>query len=469
MSDLLKQAIADAKAIREAAIENAKATLAESFAPQIKSMIKTRLMEVDDLNEYDEDEVTAEGMSTEHDEEDQHDVNEVNLDSIMEELEGEMETNEGSYGKKKGMMHEEDEEMMEEEDMEESYARYDEDIDILESILEELNEDLMTEDMSDPLDSALEDLQQEIAQLGVYTERPLGKSRSNESYNPYLDEDYDVNENYYLFEEDEPEMDDMVEPMEGEEGMEMPGDPLAGLTEDDVQEMSKGELRDLVLNLMHGGTGEEMPIEDMDGEMEGVPSEEEIKEAVEAVLDEMDFNSYTQLEESVLGPIGRRQPERRYSKPAPQRSQHSGRQLSEGTKETTILRKKLQESYNTVQNLQDTLNEVALINSKLLYTGKLFRTYNSLTENQKVTILEYFDRVDSEEDIKKLYNKFTTVLNRKQSAGTLTEGKKSAAPTRTRLTESTASRTAGPSTKPGQKIVEDSVITRWQELAGIIK
>lgn len=450
MNDLLKQAIADAKAIREAAIENAKATLAESFAPQIKNMIKTRLMEVDDLNEYD-DEDTVEGMSTEHDK--QEELEEVNLDSIMEELEGEMQSHKEGYGKKEKMEEEHD---MDEDIQEEAYRRYDEDVDILEGILEELNEDLLSEDMSDPLDIALENLQKEISQM----------AESNESY---LDEDYDMNENYYLFEEDEPEMDDMVEPTEGEEGMEMEGDPLAGLTEEEVHEMSKGDLRDLVLKLMHGGMEDEMPVEDIDGEMGDVPTEDEIKEAVEAVLDEMDFNSYRQLEESVLGPVRSRQPERRYSQPAPKGSQHSGRQLSEGTKETTVLRRKLQESYDTVQNLQNTLNEVALINSKLLYTGKLFRTYNSLTENQKVTILEYFDRVDSEEDVKKLYSKFTTVLNRKQNSTSLTEGKKTVTPTRTRLTESTASRTTGPSTKPGQKIVEDSVITRWQELAGIIK
>ena len=39
MSDLLKEAIADAKAVRETALENAKIALQEAFAPQLKSML----------------------------------------------------------------------------------------------------------------------------------------------------------------------------------------------------------------------------------------------------------------------------------------------------------------------------------------------------------------------------------------------------------------------------------------------
>lgn len=437
MSDLLQQAIADAKAIRDAAIENAKATLAESFAPQIKNMIRTRLMEVDDLAE-DEEPILDAYMP----DEEENKMEEVNLDSIMEELEGEM-----HYEGMSTEHEDEDEkapEMKEEyeEDLEETYRRYDEDVALLEEILDELNEETLNEDMAD-MDEALNALEEELKGLDMY------KESSN----------YDLNEEF-LFEEDDMPEEDME--MSGEEGMGMSADPLAGMTEEDVEELSKGELRDLVLSLLHGGD-QASGVEDLDMDMEGeLPSEDDIKEAVESVLDEMSYGDYLQLEESVLGPINR--------KPGIQRqptisSRNSGRQLSEGA-EVQSLRKKLQESYKTVHTLQTTLNEVALINSKLLFTGKLFRTYNSLSEKQKVTILEYFDRVDSEDDVKKLYNKFTTVLNRKQgqTATKLTESNQ-----RTRLTESTASRTAGPSTKPQTNIVEDAVITRWQELAGIIK
>jgi hypothetical protein len=54
MADLIKESIAEAKALRDIAIENAKTSLAETFAPQIKSMISNRLSEGDDLFEEDD-------------------------------------------------------------------------------------------------------------------------------------------------------------------------------------------------------------------------------------------------------------------------------------------------------------------------------------------------------------------------------------------------------------------------------
>ena len=39
MSDILKEAIADAKAVRETALQNAKMALEEAFTPQLKNML----------------------------------------------------------------------------------------------------------------------------------------------------------------------------------------------------------------------------------------------------------------------------------------------------------------------------------------------------------------------------------------------------------------------------------------------
>ena len=69
MGDLLKEAIADAKAVRETALANAKMALEEAFTPQLKSMLSAKLREEDDELEaevpaeegeegsYEEDEV----------------------------------------------------------------------------------------------------------------------------------------------------------------------------------------------------------------------------------------------------------------------------------------------------------------------------------------------------------------------------------------------------------------------------
>ena len=59
MSDLLKEAIADAKAVRETALENAKIALQEAFAPQLKSMLSAKLAE-DDVEEGYDDKMSRE-------------------------------------------------------------------------------------------------------------------------------------------------------------------------------------------------------------------------------------------------------------------------------------------------------------------------------------------------------------------------------------------------------------------------
>ncbi len=52
--ELFKQAIADAKAIRETALANAKAALEESLAPHLQSMLAAKLQEVDEEDAKDE-------------------------------------------------------------------------------------------------------------------------------------------------------------------------------------------------------------------------------------------------------------------------------------------------------------------------------------------------------------------------------------------------------------------------------
>ena len=66
MSDILKEAIADAKAVRETALQNAKMALEEAFTPQLKSMLSAKLKEDDMEDEVpmddemgDEEEIPA--------------------------------------------------------------------------------------------------------------------------------------------------------------------------------------------------------------------------------------------------------------------------------------------------------------------------------------------------------------------------------------------------------------------------
>jgi len=58
--DLLKEAIADAKAVRSTAIANAKLALEEAFTPKLQSMLSQKIAEEmeDEVNEEDDLETT---------------------------------------------------------------------------------------------------------------------------------------------------------------------------------------------------------------------------------------------------------------------------------------------------------------------------------------------------------------------------------------------------------------------------
>lgn len=62
--DLFKEAIADAKAVREAALANAKAALEEALAPKLQSMLAAKLqeMESEDLDEAEDKDEVEEGF-----------------------------------------------------------------------------------------------------------------------------------------------------------------------------------------------------------------------------------------------------------------------------------------------------------------------------------------------------------------------------------------------------------------------
>ena len=111
MDDLLKEAIADAKAVRETALANAKMALEEAFTPRLKSMLAQKIQhEVEDEKDaeegYDEVEDEEEGMG--HDE-----VEDAEEGEGHDEVE---DAEEISYSEEEG---EEEPEVEEEEDDEE--------------------------------------------------------------------------------------------------------------------------------------------------------------------------------------------------------------------------------------------------------------------------------------------------------------------------------------------------------------
>tara|TARA_R110001606_G_scaffold47709_2_gene121478 strand:+ start:1276 stop:2148 length:873 start_codon:yes stop_codon:yes gene_type:complete len=114
----------------------------------------------------------------------------------------------------------------------------------------------------------------------------------------------------------------------------------------------------------------------------------------------------------------------------------------------------LEEAYSTIKSLKNTINEVNLLNSKLLFSNKLFRMH-SLSESQKMNVIETFDRAVSVREVKLVYT-------------TLAE---SLVPTTSRkrtVTEGFASKSTK-STKPSKNVIVESsnFATRMQKLAGL--
>ena len=117
----------------------------------------------------------------------------------------------------------------------------------------------------------------------------------------------------------------------------------------------------------------------------------------------------------------------------------------------------LKEAYRTVKHLQSVINEVNLLNAKLLYTNKLFRNFE-LSEPQKMKVIENFDRAVNTREAKLVF-------------ATLAESFKR--PTKKRVVkESYASRpvtTTAPSVQTQNVLSEGfELANRWKKLAGLL-
>ena len=124
------------------------------------------------------------------------------------------------------------------------------------------------------------------------------------------------------------------------------------------------------------------------------------------------------------------------------------------------LQGELNEYKEAVSFLKDKLHEVNILNAKLLFTNKLFKQY-SLDNNQKLKVVETFDRAQTTREIKLVYSTLAEQFNDNGSISI----KKS-------ISESASSAVA--STKPSKesrKVIseETKVADRFRKLAGLIK
>ncbi len=304
MDDLLKEAIADAKAVRETALENAKMALEEAFTPRLQNMLSQKIQneiedEDDDKKEEDvdleerddEDDMEERSMMKAADEDpsDDHSDDDVDESNIIE-IDG---------VKYAPIAEEEDDEEEMDEDLEE---REDDD---------DMDEDLDLESVIKELESELDEVEK--------------------------DDDDEKNE----------------EIEEGEE-----------IEENDVSsDIGKGDNKVNAKANSSSGKGSEGKAKLKEGE--------EVDEDID--LDE------------VLAALSEEEDE------------------DEKKDEVAELKSDLEEHRSVIETLRGKLNEVNLLNAKLLFTNKLFRKYG-LNNEQKMKVVEQFDRASNLREVKLVYS-----------------------------------------------------------------
>jgi hypothetical protein len=236
---------------------------------------------------------------------------------------------------------------------------------------------------------------------------------------------------------------DLTGMLGGEEEMEVGAEPEMEVGAEPEMEAEEDDL-----NLEEILRDLEEPMDGMENEGmygEGAYNEQEMP-AEEPVTDEID-EDINSIIESIL------REEEMVDEPMAGAAQVDALQT-----ENEELEKNLEEAYRTVKHLKSVINEVNLLNAKLLYTNKLFRNFD-LNEGQKMKVIENFDRAVSPREAKLVF-------------ATLAESFIKPTQKRKMVKESAASRaisTTAPSKQTTQILSEGfEMANRWKKLAGLI-
>lgn len=345
MSNLLKEAIADAKAVRATALANAKAALEEAFKPQLEAM-------------------------------------------FAEKLKSEIASDDGAV--KDETSHQMNDEIVDDGNMEETITNEE-----LDEILAELEKEITEEPMATD------------AQAGAPAPAPEAPAADA----PVADAPVAPAADVSVPSPDAPAP-TAAAPVAPAPAPEAPVEEPAPAPETPVAE--EESLEEIDLNELLSSLEEEAKEDDEDGKEEKVDEAKEEKE-------EKDED-----EESV--------------------------------------KEQLSEALGVITYLRDQLNEINLLNAKLLYTNKLFNQYD-LNRQQKIKIIETFDLAKSIREVKLSY----AILSESYSSGASVVKKTST--TVKSITEGLASKPVA-STKPSKDVIVENVngmASRFQKLAGIKK
>ena len=452
---LFKDAIADAKTLREVAVANAKAALEESFMPRIQSMFERRVMDADELEE----------MKDELEEKATYIVDKDNLIDPLDENE-EMEEDLDLEELFNSLSEDDDnmEEMYSDPDMEEMYhgkEEMEEDYN-LEEILRELEEEDSAIYEGDDEDSMEEGTDEDLNENSMFEKASGGESIDEVTVDELRDMIQDAIRAVMGGEagaagDEEMGMDMTDMDMGGAEG----DDEFNLDIEDETEEKpkkkkSKEEELDELFALYERKKKEKEELDERKYKYKGGKDEKELDEA---------------FDKKANAPFGLGKSKNKIGAPygasGDKKSGLNGAyknklsmKLNEKVKEVEEAKKKekeLEEAINVIKSLRGQLNEVNLLNAKLIYVNKLFKASN-LTENQKVNVVNSFDKAQTLTEAKNIYEvlKNTVKTSKVSSKTTLKEHK------------SFASSIVGGTTAKSPIISTDDQITRMQQLAGII-
>ena len=403
--EMLKEAIAEAKAVKEMAIANAKAALEEAFTPQLKSMLSMKLQEMEEMDEMEDKDMYEMEDKESMEEGEDKDMNEIDLEELLAELEKEEmdeNLNEAEEGEEEG----EEEEGGEE------------------------GEPLDLEDMTDEdLKKMIEDVIADMVGSGELEAGHEGGEGEEEGEEMEMSDEEEVDLAELLREIDEMEENEMYEEKDK--------------MYEEKEEVEEG-IGDFFKNLLKGS--ERKYLDQFHPGWEKLEDPKD-RDAINAII--KGFNDLQNKDTSIsnAGAAANRSELLRLL----------GRQggISKGT--TNIaqegMEEELEEAYAAIETLKEELNTINLLNAKLLYTNKIFKAKN-LNESQKVKVLSSFDKAKNVGEVKMVFE-------------TLNEGIKVAKTTIKENLGRASKGTIAPTKK--QSIVESNdVFKRMQKLAGII-
>ena len=194
--------------------------------------------------------------------------------------------------------------------------------------------------------------------------------------------------------------------------------------EDEVGEITVDELKDIIRDVIADVMGGESE-KDVEGEEEGEEMASEDDLELEEILAEIE----------ALGE---------------EKSSDDESSMKYKAKE-----KELEEAMNTIATLRSELNEVNLLNAKLLYVNKLFKAKN-LNESQKIKVINAFDRAETVREAKNVYDTLNESLSTEKAKSQIKESL------------SFASKPAGMAPNRQPIVENDDFVKRMQKIAGII-